>query len=155
MCVFGPLRVRHAFNREGNEVHRVLKLAVVVFVGAVTGASATYQPMKSAEQTDPISYTTTWPHLSMLYIAPRAAATPSNSGLRMAQSDCSACNMLYQQGAGQCQAFGYSNDQYRYCMAMVQQNAQQCMRACASGAYPGTGMNVPLCQQFPNNPACR
>ena len=142
-------------------MHRVLKLAVVVFVGAVTGAGAGYHPVKSAEQTDPLSYTSAWPRSSMLSIAPRAAATPSNSGLRMAQSDCSACNMLYQQGAGQCQAFRYSNEQYGACMAVVQQNAGQCMQACAGGMGGGYGPGPAyprgrtLCEQFPNNPACR
>src|SRR4051812_7655007 len=106
---------------------------------------------KSAEQTDPVSYTSAWSHSSMLTIARRAAAVPSNSGLRMAQGGCSACNMIYQQGAGQCQAFGYGSQQYRYCMATVQQNVRQCMQACASGVYPGGGTNTPLCQQFPTN----
>jgi hypothetical protein len=149
-------------------MHRVLKLAVVVFVGAVTDAGATCQPAKSAEQTDPISYTATWPHPSRLSIAPRAlrgvvsevstnlggAAAPSNSGLRMAQGGCSQqCNMLYQQ----CEAFRmYGNQQYQACMSVAQQNVQQCMQQCGGGGgYPGTGQNVPLCQQYPNNPACR
>jgi hypothetical protein len=114
-------------------MNRVLKLAVVILVGGVTGAGAAYQ---SAEQ-------------------PRAATAPSNFGLRIAQNGCYACNMLYQQGAAQCQAFRYNYQQYRYCMTAVQQNAGQCMQACAGGGYPGPGRNVPLCQQFPNNPACR
>jgi hypothetical protein len=139
-------------------MHRVLKLAVVVFVGAVTGAGATSQPAKSAEQTDPINYTAAWPHPNMQSVAPRAATAPSNSGLRMAQGGgCSQCNMLYQQ----CEAFKmYGYQQYQACMAVAQQNVQQCMQQCASGmgggGYPyPPGQNVPLCQQFPNNPACR
>jgi hypothetical protein len=142
-------------------MHRVLKLAVVVFVGGVTGAGASYQPVKSAEPTDPISYTSAWPHPSTQSIAPRAAGAPSNSGLRMAQYGCSACNTLYQQGAGQCQYYRSYDQQYRYCMASVQRNVGQCMQMCASGGgyggggYGYPGQNVPLCQQFPNNPACR
>jgi hypothetical protein len=139
-------------------MHKVLKLAVVVFIGGVTGAGAAYQPVKSGELTD---------HPSMQSIAPRAAAAPSNSGLRMAQSDCG-CNMLYQQGASQCQGFqAYNYQQYQYCMAAVQQNVGQCRQACASGGYGGGGYGgggyggggyggggMTLCQQFPNNPAC-
>ena len=143
-------------------MHKVLKLAVVVFVGGVTGAGAAYQPVTSPEQTDPISYASARPHSGMLSIAPRATAAPSNSGLRMAQGGCSACNMLYQQGASQCQAYG-GGDQYRYCMAVVQQNVGQCMQMCASGGggggygpnpgYPPRGQT--LCETYPNNPACR
>jgi hypothetical protein len=108
-------------------MHKVLKLAVMVLVGAVAGAGVTCAPANSAEQTVlPISYTSAWPDPGMQSIAPRAAAAPSSSGLRMAQSDCG-CNMLYQQGAGQCQAFGFDQNQYRYCMAVVQQNVNQCM----------------------------
>jgi hypothetical protein len=135
----------------------VLTLAVVVFVGAVTGAGATSQPTKSSEQT------------TMLSIAPRASRgvvsegntclagvpAPSNCGLRMAQYSCDAgCNMVYQQGAGQCEGFRmYGNQQYSACMMQVQQNAQVCMQRCRSGTLPSQGMSY--CQQYPGAACCR
>lgn len=136
-------------------MHKVLKLAVMVLVGAVAGAGVTCAPANSAEQTVlPISYTSAWPDPGMQSIAPRAAAAPSSSGLRMAQSDCG-CNMLYQQGAGQCQAFGFDQNQYRYCMAVVQQNVNQCMLACRNGGgFAGGGVNHSFCQTYPTAPGC-
>jgi len=148
-------------------MHRVFKLAMVIFVGVVTGAGATYQPVKSAEQTYPISYTSAWPHSSMLSIAPKAAAAPSNSGLRMAQNDCAAaCNLPAQLEVRKCQAFGQllGDDIYSTCMAQVQQGVGLCIQMCDSGASPGPGVvspdqgaivSRPLCDSFPDNPACR
>jgi len=162
-------------------MYGALKLAMVVFAGVVTSAGAPCQAAKSAEQTYRISYPA--PHSSMLSIIPRApqgvvgeantnlgaAAAPSNSGLRIAQrrSACPGCDMLYQQAVYQCEAFKmYGYAQYRACMMVAQQNAGRCMQACAAGmggygypsgpAYPyPPGQNVPLCQQYPTNPACR
>ena len=54
---------------KGTNMHLAITLALVVFVGAVTGAGATTQPTKSSEQTDPISYTAAWPHSTILSIA--------------------------------------------------------------------------------------
>lgn len=141
ICVFGPPK-REACLRNGRgNMHRVLKLAVAVFVGAVTGAGATCQP----------------------------AAAASNSGLQMAQygSGCPDCDMFYQQSIGQCEAFRmYGDQQYRACIIVAQQNVGRCMQACGgrmggNGYSPGPvypyppGENVPLCRQYPNNPACR
>lgn len=88
------------------------------------------------------------------------------SSAAQAQSGCPACNMLFQQGAGQCQYYRNNYQMYQYCMATVQQNVGRCMQACAGGGgyggggyggggYGYPGQNVPLCQQYPNNPACR
>jgi len=92
-------------------MHRLLKLTVVAFVGAVPDAMA---------------------------------------------QDCSGCDMLYQQGAGQCEAFRmYGNEQYDACLMTAQQYASQCLQQCMrGGGYPGTGQSTTLCQEFPNNPAC-
>ncbi len=144
-------------------MHRVLNLAVVIFVGVVTGAGAAYQPVKSAEQTDPISYTSAWPHSSMPSIAPKAAAAPSNSGLRMAQTvDCgTGCNLLSQGEVRKCQALVQllGDDIYSSCMAQVRQGVGLCIQACASGdsVSPGQGgvVNRQVCDSFPNNPGCR
>jgi hypothetical protein len=153
--VFAP-SVSHAFDREGNDMHGVLKLAVVIFVGVVTSAGATYQPVESAEQTDPISYTSAWPHSTMLSIAPKAAAAASNFRLRMAQldSDCSACDTEGVQAVGRCQANMDSYDGYLVCAGMVQLAVRECKQRCASGVPPGPEAGVPFCHQFPNNPLC-
>jgi hypothetical protein len=152
-----------------NDMHRALTLALVVFIGALTGAGATSQPTKSSVQTDPISYTAAGPHLNMLFIIPRASRgvvsevntclgrvpAPSNCGLRMAQYSCAAgCNMVYQNGAAQCEFFRAVYDQYRACMAQAQQNAQACKHQCDSGTLPPAG-NTPFCQQYPSAACCR
>jgi hypothetical protein len=149
-------------------MHRALTLAAVVFVGAVTGAGATSQPAKSSEETDPIRYTAAW-FSTMLSIAPGASRgvvsevntclagvpAPTNCGLRMAQYNCaSGCNMVYQNGAAQCQYFRANEYQYRACMMQAQQNAQVCMQQCTSGTLP-PAQNMPYCQQFPSAPCCR
>jgi hypothetical protein len=152
-------------------MRKALTLALVVFVGAVTGAGATSPPTKSSEQTDPISYTAAWPHSTMLSIAPRASRgvvsevntclagvpTPPNCGLRVAQIPCATgCNMVYQQGAAGCEGYRMSGNEqlYRVCMMQAQGNAQECMRQCTTGTMPPP-RNTPFCDQYPGTACCR
>jgi hypothetical protein len=77
----------------------------------------------------------------------------AGAGAAMAQVSCSAgCNMIYQQGASQCQVYGAYPQQYAACIQAAQGYAAQCMQRCASGTLPNT--NNPFCDTYPTAQGC-